>query len=383
MIYTTSKKILTLIIGLFSLFTLSACTTNEAISKVKTYKVWVIAPLSWPAANYWEDAVNAYKFITEKFNSENKDIQMQLVIEDSKCDAKSSVSAVQKLINIDQVQIVVWEICSLATIPAAKIAQASKITMISPMSSAPEIANIWEYVYRFYNDAYVTKVLGKYLTTHNAKKIFILAENTDACLWYLNWIKENFSWDVTTEIYQSNEKDFWIIAKRIKGLSDSIDYLVFLPNNDGNVQSIVKSLDKEWLLEKLKWKIITNELINSTTTYASLWNKIDWIKTTQLVNINSLWERANNLIKDFRTKFTITWDPLWTLLEAESMSLVFDAIKTNWYTSDAIKNYFNSLNWANQRVWHFGKYFFSPERDAVWLNFLVYEVKDGKLINGQ
>lgn len=380
------KTISILLAGIVVLSTLTWCTNTSTQTKTdtkQTVKVWVIAPLSWPAANYWEDAINAYNFITEKFNTENKNIQIQLVIEDSKCDAKSAVSAVQKLINIDKVQAIVWELCSLATIPAAKIAQANKVVMISPISSAPEIANIWEYAFRYYNDKYVTQVLWKYLKEHNAKKIFVLAENTDACIWYLNGIKENFSWEVISETYQSNEKDFWIIAKRIKDKSDQIDYLVFLPNNDGNVQSIITSLDKEWLLEKLKWKIITNELISSSQTYTALWNKIDGIKTTQLVNLNSLWERANNLIKDFQTKFTITSDPLWTVLEAESLNIVLDAIKTNWYNSDSIKNYFNSFNWASQRDWYFGKYYFSPQRDAVWLNFLVYEVKDGKLINSK
>jgi ABC-type branched-subunit amino acid transport system substrate-binding protein len=49
--------------------------------------------------------------------------------------------------------------CSSETIAAGKIAQANKVFTIAPISSAPEISEIGDYVYRFYSDIETAKNL--------------------------------------------------------------------------------------------------------------------------------------------------------------------------------------------------------------------------------
>lgn len=381
------KKTLSLFLaGVITISTLAWCS-NISTSQNKwpeIVKIWVIAPMSGPAANYWEDAVNAYKYAVDKFNSENSwKIQIELVIEDWKCDWKTAASAAQKLISIDKVQTILWWICSVETVPAWKIAQANRVTLLSPLSSAPEIAEIGDYVFRFYNDAYVTKKLSSYMTNQWVKKVFVLAESTDASLWYAKAIEKYFTWVVEKEIYQSSEKDFGMIAKQIKSKLKDIDFLVFVPNSDGNVIGILQSLDKEGILESMKWRIATNELINWKQIIETLWSKTDWIKTTQLMNLASMWSSAQILVEDFLKGHTITSDPFWIIFESEWISLLIDAIKENWNNSDWIRRYLNSFNENNKRKWYFWDYYFTPERDANGLDFLVYEVKDGQLVNGK
>lgn len=191
------KTIATVLVGILVLSTLSGCTNISTQTKTegqKIYKIGVIAPLSWPAANYWEDAINAYKFIVNKFNAENSGkMTIDLVVEDGKCDGKASSSAAQKLVTIDKVQVIVGWFCSAETIAAGKIAQPNNVVMISPVSSSPEIANIWEYIFRFYNDDYVTKKLSNYITSMWANKIFVIAENTDVAIWFLNGMETHFT----------------------------------------------------------------------------------------------------------------------------------------------------------------------------------------------
>jgi hypothetical protein len=57
---------------------------------------------------------------------------------------------------------------------------------------------------------------------------------------------------VEKQIYQSSEKDFGMIAKQIKAKLNDVDFLVFLPNSDGNVIGIIQALDKEGILESMK-----------------------------------------------------------------------------------------------------------------------------------
>jgi ABC-type branched-subunit amino acid transport system substrate-binding protein len=68
------KKIFSITLVAVVLTTMLTGCTNTSTptsTETKTFKIGVLAPLSGPAANYGEDAVNAYKYIVDKFNSEN------------------------------------------------------------------------------------------------------------------------------------------------------------------------------------------------------------------------------------------------------------------------------------------------------------------------
>lgn len=89
---------------------LTGCTTSSTTSssEKKVVKVGVIAPLSGPGATYGADAVNTYKFTFERMKQEGKmkDYDVQFVYEDGKCSGKDAASAAQKLITIDNVDMI-------------------------------------------------------------------------------------------------------------------------------------------------------------------------------------------------------------------------------------------------------------------------------------
>jgi ABC-type branched-subunit amino acid transport system substrate-binding protein len=60
---------------------------------------------------------------------------------------------------IDKVDMIRGGMCSSETIAAGKISQANKVFTIAPISSAPEVSLIGDYVYRFYNDTETAKNL--------------------------------------------------------------------------------------------------------------------------------------------------------------------------------------------------------------------------------
>jgi len=45
--------------------------------------------------------------VVDEFNKKNKDLQIQLVFEDGKCDGKDATLAAQELITVDKVQAIV------------------------------------------------------------------------------------------------------------------------------------------------------------------------------------------------------------------------------------------------------------------------------------
>ena len=360
---------------------LSGCTNTPApVQEVKNFKVWVLAPLSGPAANYGEDSANIYKIEADKFNAENSGkFHVDLVIEDSKCDGKDAASATQKLISIDGVQVIAWEVCSVATIPAAKIAQANNVVIFSPTASAAEVTKVWDYVFRMWNDANVTKNVWDYINKQWFKKIFTLYENTDYGVGYADGTKANFSGESVSEKFQSDEKDFDILAKKVMNTPD-IDAVTFITNNDNNTISLIKAFDRQWVLAKFKWKIFGTEVTYSDSNYKAVGTLMEGIKFAQLMPLEKMGSNAQKTLDEYTSKYEVKSVPVWIVLEAETMNMILDAVKTVGANGTAIRDYFTSFNVNNERDWLFGKYYFSPERDAAGLDFMMYQVKDGKSI---
>ncbi|HMS91674.1 MAG TPA: hypothetical protein PKC87_05615, partial [Candidatus Absconditabacterales bacterium] len=117
-----------------------------------------------------------------------------------------------------------------------------------------------------------------------------------------------------------------MIAKQIKTKIKESDFLIFLPSSDLSTIGIIDALDKEGILTMMKGRIASNEIVNSTNSYKTLGSKLDGIKTTQLVNLGALPSSATNLTQDMLKQFTINTDALFSVLEADAMSLAIDAI---------------------------------------------------------
>ena len=94
------------------LLVLTSCGAPEksenpsSSSQKEIIKVGVIAPLSGPAVSYGTDAVNTYTYSVDAYNASQDEVEVQLVIEDGKCNGKDATAAFTKLTNIDQVDVI-------------------------------------------------------------------------------------------------------------------------------------------------------------------------------------------------------------------------------------------------------------------------------------
>lgn len=377
MIYTQSKKLLSLILALFVLIWLSWCTTNNQTTEIKTVKIWVIAPLSWPAATFGTDGVAFYTYIADKFNAENKKIQIQLVIEDGKCSGKDSTSAAQKLIMIDKVDIIRWGMCSSETIAAGKIAQANKVFTIAPISSAPEISEIGEYVYRCYNDIETAKNLWSY-AYKEFTGIALFTENTDYAMGLNAKFKEEYKWNILVDdTFQSDEKDFAILVSKLKW--KQIDWIVLLTQSESTTISFLKALQATNLLENFREKIVWVYICSSDTFLKGAWDMANGMRCFDLPPLEYLSESSKTFIQEYKKTNTINAFPSRIVLQKETTDMTLDAIKAENYTSDTIKQYFENINQNNPRQWYFGEVYFDNKRDLVWLPYMIEKIVNWKI----
>lgn len=375
------KKLLSLsIIWLLLILFFSWCSRiSTSLSYLpKTVKIWVIAPLSGPAASFGEDWVNFYKYIVDEFNSENSwKIQIDLVIEDWKCSGKDSTSAAQKLIMIDKVDMIRWWMCSSETLAAWKVSQTNKVFTIAPVSSAPEISDIWDYVYRFYNDIQTAVELSKY-AVKNFKNIALLTENTDYAMWLKAKFKQEYKWEILVDdVFQSDEKDFNILVSKLKW--KDIDWLVLITQSESTTISVLKAMQSADLLDKFINQTVWVYICSSDSFLKSVWDMAEWMSCFDLPPMEYLSQKSKDFIQQYKKTNTINAFPSWIVLQKETADMTLDAIKKWNYTSDSIKKYFENINQSNLREWYFWKVYFNNQRELVWLPYVVEKIENWKI----
>jgi len=376
------KKILTLgLLGIGALL-LAGCSqqSTDTSTEKEQVKIGVIAPLSWPAATYGEDAVNAYRSVIAD-NLDNEQFDFQLVIEDGKCAGRDAVTAVQKLINVDNVQVVLGWTCSSETLAAGEIAQSQGIVMLSPTSSAPEISNIGDFVFRYWNDLDAAQVLVDHLDTNNIDTIALVYENVDYPVAYANTVKDLFDGNIVLEEkFNTDEKDMSIIASRIAAASNEIDQIIFLPQGDTSAIAFVRALNNAEIWTEFASKTIGAEAVMSDTFMNELWALTNGIKVVQFPPFEELDNKAVSFMDDYSNSYEVKSNPVFVILDAESLQLTIDAITMVGNDANAIREYIAAYDSENPRNGLFGDYYFDRDWDGQGLRFVVQQMQDWELI---
>ena len=371
------KKVLTLIFVLLVLFTLSACTTNDISSWVKTIKIGVIVPISWPASNLWQDFVDIFTQSVDEFNASNKWVKVNLIIEDGKCSWKDGTSAAQKLISVDNVSMILWWLCSSETISAGKIAQQMKVTLLTAWASAPEISNIWDYIFRFWNDTSSAVKLWWYVSK-TLKNIALITEDTDYAQALSTKFKESYKWNIVLdETFSTNEKDFDILSKKVMSKKSEIDWVVFLPQSDTSTISAIKSFDKNWILTYFSGKIVSALAFSMESVLQWVGKLTNWLIESNMAWMDLMGNKWKDFIAIYKQTHTIRTFDSFVLLAKEWISLILDAIKAWNYTSASFQKYFQSIDQSHPRNGYRGTYYFNGT-DAIWLKFVIQKIIDGK-----
>jgi len=145
-------------------------------------KVGVILPLTGEGAAYGEPGRNLIQLGADKINAEGgvNGSQLQLVIEDGKCNGKDAASAGQKLVSVDKVQVIIGGFCSGESLAIEPITTAAKVLLFSPGSSNPGLTGISQFFARNYpSDSAQGVVLATVANEKGVKKMAVLQEQTD------------------------------------------------------------------------------------------------------------------------------------------------------------------------------------------------------------
>ncbi|MBI4010174.1 MAG: ABC transporter substrate-binding protein, partial [Candidatus Aenigmarchaeota archaeon] len=206
---------------------------KKGVVNAAPLKIGFIGPLTGDAAAYGIPMKNAADLALSEINNKGgiNGRPLVFVYEEGGCGAKDSTNAAQKLINIDNVKVILGGVCSGETLGAAPIAEASQVILFSPGSGSPDITKAGDYIFRnFPSDATSGNKVALAALEKGHKNIAIINEITDYAQAVKNVFKTTFVKNdgkvVAEESFTSDASDFRSQLVKIKNANPDGIYLI-------------------------------------------------------------------------------------------------------------------------------------------------------------
>lgn len=176
-----------------------------------------------------------------------KTIRIQL--EDDAGKPEQAATAVQKLINSNNVLAVLGEVASSNSLAAAPICQAAGVPMVSPSSTNPKVTQVGDYIFRTcFIDPFQGTVMARFASNNlKAKSAAILVDNKSAystglSQFFVEEFKRGGGKIVAEESYAQGDTDFRAQLTGIKGRNPDVIFIPGYYTEVGNIAKQARSL---------------------------------------------------------------------------------------------------------------------------------------------
>lgn len=271
--------------------------------KPKEIKIGVIAPLTGDLAEPGTKSFNGIKLAIDAYNDAKPRMQIKLIVEDSKALPTEGVNAINKLININHVNLVIGDLTSGVTLAIAPIAEGKRVVLLAPGASNPKVRDSGDYIFRNWaSDNYDGEVMAEYLINKLKKKragvIYINNEyGTGLADAFEKTFIENGGEVVLKEKYDQGASDFRTILAKMKGSKFDCVYLPGQPRENGLLVRQLKEME-------INTTITANLSVESPDFYAGAKVAAEGIIfSTPAFDINSNKKNVRKFIESYESKF--------------------------------------------------------------------------------
>ena len=228
------SRVFAIVALVVSILALSACGGGSGATKIA-----ILAPLSGDVATFGQSTRDGAMLAVEEWNAEGgvNGKQIEVVVEDSQCNAEAAVSAANKVIDQDGVKFIIGEVCSSASIPVSEIATTKSVFQISPTSTNPSVTvsedgTTKPTIFRAcFIDPFQGKVGAKFaLNNLGAKTAAVFLDQGND---YVRGLAEVFIAEfeagggqvLVKETYTGDDSDFSAILTKVKDANPDVLYL--------------------------------------------------------------------------------------------------------------------------------------------------------------
>ena len=222
------------------MFALVGCSTpaEEIVADDISVKVGVITPMSGGLAGYGEETQLILAETIKRNFGEGSGIE--LVYEDSKCTGQDAVTAYQKLVNVDQVDVILGGLCSSESLAFAPLLEADGMVAISNVSTSPKLEGLSSNFFTLsFSDIELAKLISA--EADFSDKIAIITEQNNWNIGILKVVEQEFGEKiVSNEIFENGANDMRnIIAKTLKA---DPEVIVLNPNAGPTSTTLITQL---------------------------------------------------------------------------------------------------------------------------------------------
>ncbi len=264
---------------------------------------------------------------------------------------------------------------------AGPLAQEQGIATMAAGSSAPEVATIGNYVYRFWNDTISAKKLASYMN-QKYSKVALVYESTDVAqqALYQTFLKNYQGEVVLTLGIDGAEKDYALLVQKLKNQKDQIEAIVMMGQDESTI-AFIKELKKADLLAKFQSDFFGFYQMTSNAVVEALGKEsLEGMKQVN-ANMGILGSStpAQEYLAHFKEKFTVQGVEAFVFFDVEGVDVLLDAIKSGARKSDDFISYFKSFTAEKMRKGLLGTYYFNEDREAAGLENVIeiQEIRDG------
>jgi len=227
--------------------------------KQEVIKIGAIAPLSGDGGlTYGIPAKEIVDLRIKQINEQGgiNGKQIKVIWEDGQCSSKGGLNAAQKLIEFDDLKVIIGPVCSDEVLGALNYTESKKAILMLSLATSPEISNFGEYLFRVIpSDSASAKVLAQHIN-ENYESVGIISENDGYAIAFKNEFKNNLK-DVKIvgeEIFDSNAKD---LRSQIKKVNEKEPQAIFIsPQTAATAGLLVKQLKEQ----NVETQLFSNEL---------------------------------------------------------------------------------------------------------------------------
>ena len=178
------KKTLLFLLGLLTALAIIglACGGGDEPAEDEPFRIGVMESVTGPGETYGVMAVQAKQMAVDEINAAGgiNGRMLEIIVEDEKCNAQDSITAYNKLTDVDGVKIILGTSCSGAMLGAAPLAEEDGVVIFSGLATNPDIADAGDYIFRTsLNDALVGLDTGNTMWVDGHRTLATITENTD------------------------------------------------------------------------------------------------------------------------------------------------------------------------------------------------------------
>lgn len=340
-------------------------------------RIGFAGPLSGDAATYGEPMKNAAALAVEQINASGgiNGRPLEVVYEDTRCNGKDALNAIQKLVNIDQIRIITGFACAADLLVAAPVTEQNKVLVLAPGASGPDLTNVGKYIFKN-NPSYsgsAKSIAESILKNH--KNIALISEQSV----YASGIEKVFAKEfvdlganiVSQVEFQSGTRDFRSMLLKIK--ESNPDAIFLNPQTEISGGTILKQA-REIGIQAQFFSHGTLEGEKTREIAGSAAENLIIFATPELDKQN---KKASDFLLQYKKEFGEPVFELYLGTSYDAIYLIADAVAKFGLDTDKIRDYLSALKGYDGVV---GRYSFDKNGDMVGINFDEKQIKNGALV---